>query len=186
MPKKKWRCFMDSTGDDLKKIQSDIKDNFDDIRRGEKDLLALVYDQQIWSRANAVFGYVLKRGRKMRRKIEDYLDEAEEKGEVSDPEHEQVLACDLLWGGDLKKSKQEFFVAVRVSWAPQESDLQEAAQAAHILRSIGLKALGVVAGVEWTDRLRRQALDLGVVIVNDLRLDKYSWQAALGLLRNEN
>lgn len=33
--------------------------------------------------------------------------------------------------------------------------------------------------INWTPEVTEQALDLGVVIVNDTRLDKASWQGAL-------
>lgn len=163
----------------MKRGQEELKRGQNELRRNQNDLRGQSYEQKIRDRADAIFGYFMKRGRKMRNEIGDYLEEAEEKDQISEDEHEQVLASDLLWGGKLKKSKEELFLVVEVSWQAEEHDLQRAYNRSNILRSIGIESLPVVAGINWTPELAEQALDLGVVIVNDMRLDKASWLAAL-------
>ncbi|MGB0388866.1 MAG: hypothetical protein ACPGWR_28935 [Ardenticatenaceae bacterium] len=39
-----------------------------------------------------------------------------------------------------------------------------------------------VAGINWVDGLKEEALSAGVVIVTDKQLDKSSWQAALAAI----
>lgn len=156
-----------------------LKHGQNELRRNQNDLRGQSYEQKIRDRADAIFGYFLKRGRKMRNEIGDYLEEAEEKDQISEHEHEQVLACDLLWGGKLKKSKEELFLVVEVSWQAEAHDIQRAYERSNILRSIGIESVPVVAAINWTPDSAKEALDLGVVMVNDMRLDKASWQAAL-------
>jgi hypothetical protein len=93
----------------------------------------------------------------MRNEIGEYLEKAEENGQISDPEHEQVLACDLLWGGKLKSSKEELFLVVEVSWSAEATDIERATKRAAILRSIGLNVLPVVAAIQWTPEMAEQA-----------------------------
>ena len=167
---------------ELKQGQKELRGDVDYLRRNQNDLRGRTYEQQIRNRANAVFGYFLKRGHNARNEIGDYLEEAEENAQLSELEHERVLACDLLWAGKLKRSKEALFLVVEVSWSAEETDIERAAKRAQILRSIGLKALGVVAGIQWAPEVAEQALFEGVVVVNDMRLDKDSWQAALALV----
>lgn len=164
--------------DDLTELKHEVKH----IRHTQNNLGGRTYEQQIQNRADAVFGRFLKRGRNMRNEIGEYLENAEENGQISDPEHEQVLACNLLWGGKLKRSKQELFLVLEVSWTAEATELERASQRAAILRSIGLNVLPVVAAIQWRPQMAEQALDLDVVMVDDLRLDRETWQAALALV----
>ena len=168
--------------DDLEVVrrgQEDLRRGQDELKRNQNDLRGQSYEQKIRDRADTIFGYFLRRGRKMRNEIAEILLEAEEKGQISEQEHEHVLASDLLWGGKLKSSKEELFLVVEVSWLAEEHDLEGAYNRANILRSIGFESLPVVAAIHWTTELSKEALDLGIVIVTDMRLDKASWQAAL-------
>lgn len=165
--------------EDLRRGQEDLKRGLGELRHNQNGLRGEVYEGKICSRADAIFGYFLRRGRKMRNEIAAYLLEAEEKGQTSPEEHEQVLASDLLWGGKLKNSKEELFLVVEASWQAEETDLEQAYNRANILRSIGVECLPVVAAINWTPELSKEALDLGIVIVMNMRLDKVSWQAAL-------
>ena len=165
--------------EDLRRGQEDLRRGQDELKRNQNDLRGQSYEQKIRDRADTIFGYFLRRGRKMRNEIAEILLEAEEKGQISEQEHEHVLASDLLWGGKLKSSKEELFLVVEVSWLAEEHDLEGAYNRANILRSIGFESLPVVAAIHWTTELSKEALDLGIVIVTDMRLDKASWQAAL-------
>lgn len=164
---------------DLRRGQEDLKRGLGELKHNQNGLRGEVYEGKIRDRADAIFGYFLRRGRKMRNEIAAHLLEAEEKGQTSPEEHEQVLASDLLWGGKLKNSKEDLFLVVEASWQAEENDLERAYNRANILRSIGFECLPVVAAINWTPKLSKEALDLGIVIVTNMRLDKVSWQAAL-------
>ena len=84
-----------------------------------------------------------------------------------------------MWGGKLKSTKQQVILAIEVSWLAEKHDVERAIARAGILRRIGLQALPVVAGVNWVDGLKEEALREGVVMVNDKLLDQTSWKAAL-------
>lgn len=145
----------------------------------QNDLKGKVYENNFTNKADAIFGYYLRRGRSVRNEVGDHLEEPEENGLVSEQESKQVFALDLLWGGKLKSSKQQVILAVEVSWLAEKHDVERAIARAGILRRIGLQALPVVAGVNWVDGLKEEALQQGVVMVNDKLLDSASWDAAL-------
>ena len=165
--------------EDLRHEVKELRRGQDELKRNQNDLRGESYERKIRDRADAIFGRFLKRGRKMRNEIGEHLEEAQENDQLVDEEHDQVLACDLLWGGKLKKSGEELFLVIEASCLAEEHDIQRAYNRANILRSIGIESLPVVAAINWTPEVTEQAFDLGVVVVNDTRLDKASWQAAL-------
>lgn len=74
------------------------------VERSVADLKSFSYenDIRIRSKANAIFGYLLRRGHDARNEISQRLDAAEAAGLVTGEEYTQVLASDLLWSGQLK------------------------------------------------------------------------------------
>ncbi len=163
----------------VEKNQEVFKGHFEEIKHNQRDLKGKVYESELTNKADAIFGYYLRRGRSVRNEVGDHLEEPEENGQVSEQESKQVFALDLLWGGKLKSSKQQVILAVEVSWLAEKHDVERAITRAGILRRIGLQALPVVAGVNWVDGLKEEALQQGVVMVNDKLLDSASWDAAL-------
>ena len=157
----------------------ELKRNQEELKRNQRDLKGKGYENDFTNKASAIFGYDLRRGSDVRNEVGDHLEEPEESGLVSEQESRQVFAADLLWGGKLKSTKQQAILAVEVSWLAEKHDVERAITRASILRRIGLQALPVVAGVNWVDGLKEEALREGVVIVDDKLLDKASWEAAL-------
>jgi outer membrane murein-binding lipoprotein Lpp len=156
-----------------------IRDDLSVVKRRQNDLRGRTYEQQFGNRADGIFGRFLRRGRKVRNEVGLHLEEAEQNEQISEEEHDQVLACDLLWGGKLKSTKEEIVLVVEISWLAEAYDVERAVKRAHILRLCGLKAFPVVAGIEWVEGLSTQAMSQGVIMVTDLRLDKPSWRAVV-------
>lgn len=133
------------------------------------------YESRIIQRAVAIFGLFVRRGHEAKNKIGLMLEEAEDNGLITEEEHGQVLALDLLWRGKEKHTKNDMVLAVEVSWWVEEADLQRAIRRAEILRKMGLLALPVVAGFSWDEAMRALAYEWQVVIVTDMKLDADSW-----------
>jgi len=137
------------------------------------------YERTLSDKATGIFGRYLRRGRDMTNEISEQLHDAEESGQISVQELTNVLAADLLWGGKIKQSKDDVVLVLEVSWFAEVKDLERAIKRATILRKIGLTALPVVAGKEWTEDLTKQAIEQGVVVVLDRQIESASWDGAL-------
>jgi hypothetical protein len=142
-------------------------------------LKGLAHEQFYRERAQALFGRYLTRGRDVTEQIADQLQTACQAGELAEEEYTQVLAADLLWGGQLRDTKDEVVLVVEASWLVEATDIERAVARAAVLRRIGLKALPVVSGREWAQGAPEMARERGVVLADNGRIDPASWQAAL-------
>jgi len=133
-------------------------------------------------RAASIFGRLLSAGQDATQEVAQQLRTAQQAGRISAEEYQRVLDADLLWGGKLWDTGEEVILVLEASWKVHESDVERAAQRAEVLRRIGLKALPVAAGREWPEQVEALALQEGVVITQDGRVDDASWQAALASL----
>jgi hypothetical protein len=134
-------------------------------------------------RADSIFGRYLRKGQKMAHEVADLLDEAQQKGQVTEAEYDQVLAADLLWGGETRKTKQQVLLVMEASWLAEVNDVTRAVARAAVLRKIGLPALPIVGGQEWTDNALQLARDQHVIITSNGSIVAESWQAALAQLQ---
>jgi len=73
---------------------------------------------------------------------------------------------------------------MEASWLAETNDVEWAATRAAILRRIGLNALAIVGGEEWTDAAREQARREHVVTTTNGSIDPESWQAARSAIRS--
>jgi len=130
-------------------------------------------------RAASIFGRLLAAGQDATQEVAQQLRIAQQAGRVSAEEYQRVLDADLLWSGKLWDTGEEVILVLEASWKVHEGDVERAVQRAEVLRRIGLKALPVAAGKEWPEQVEELALQEGVVITRDGRVDDASWQAAL-------
>jgi hypothetical protein len=150
-----------------------------DMRRDTGQLKGLGQEQCYRDRAAAIFGCLLVQGYDATNQVADHLQEARRLGVISDREYQDVLAADLLWGGQLRGSRQPLVVVLEASWTVGDIDVERAASRAAVLRQAGLKALPVAAGQEWPPNTQDEARGAGVAIVQDGTIDQESWEAAL-------
>lgn len=148
------------------------------LQRDVRSLKGKAQEQTYHNKADAIFGRYLRNGRKAASQIADALYDSLEKGQVSAAEITQVLAADLLWTGEERQTKLPLILVMEASWLAEVNDVERAATRAAILRRIGLNALAVVGGEEWTDTARAEARREGVVTTTNGSLDPESWQAA--------
>lgn len=167
---------------EMKEKLTSLESGQNELRRITDDLRGWGYEERFRSRADAIFGRFLRRGKKKRAEIGDLLDAAEDNGQITVHEGTQVLASDLLWGGKLKSTKELLFLVVEVSFTAELTDVQRAVTRAGILRSIELPTLPVVAGINWSSDTVNEATASGVVILRDVAVDQTSWEDALSLI----
>jgi hypothetical protein len=150
-----------------------------DMRRDIGQLKGLGQEQFYRDRAAAIFGRLLVQGYDATNQVADHLQEARRLGVISDREYQDVLAADLLWGGQLRGGRQPLVLVLEASWTVGNADVERAASRAAVLRQAGLKALPVAAGQEWPPNTQDEARRAGVAIVQDGTIDQESWEAAL-------
>ncbi len=142
-------------------------------------LLEVTYKQSHRLKADAIFGYYLKGGRDVTEWVADQLQIAYESGKISAEEFDQIMAADLLWGGQLRTTQAEIILVLEVSWLTETSDVERAVARAAILRRLELNVLPVAAGYEWAKGVPELARAQRVVLIGDRQVDSDSWQAAL-------
>jgi hypothetical protein len=98
---------------------------------------------------------------------------------ISDRDYQEALAADLLWGGQIRASRQPIVLVLEASWTVGSIDVERAARRATILRQAGLRALPVAAGQEWPPNLQAEARRAGVALVQDRTVDQEGWDTAL-------
>jgi hypothetical protein len=150
-----------------------------DMRRDIGQLKGMGREQFYRDRAAAIFGRLLAQGYDATNQVADRLQEARRIGVISDREYQEVLAADLLWGGQIRESRQPIVLVLEASWTVGNNDVERAARRAAVLRQAGLKALAVAAGQEWPPDVQNGARRAGVAIVQDGTVDQDSWESAL-------
>jgi len=120
----------------------------------------------------------IRNGRDLTNQIADQLYAAMEAQTISEAELTQVLAADLLWGSEERNTKKPIVLVMEASWLAEASDVVRAAARSAILRRIGLNALAVVGGKEWTDEARKLAKQSQVITTTNGRVDRLSWELA--------
>ena len=175
------RGFAEAAADraEMKRDTDEVKRDLTQVKRDVADIKGFNYESRIVQHADAIFGRFMRRGHDARNKIGALLEEAEDDGIITEEEHSQVLALDLLWGGKQIRTKVKIVLTVEVSWRAEETDIRRAVSRAKILRKMGLVALPVVAGLVWDDTMIALAHQHDVVIMTDKTVDKLTWNKAL-------
>lgn len=158
---------------------AELKTDMGEVKYSLGDLKGSSHERDYRDKAISIFGRYLKRGRDVTSEVADQLQAAEDAGQVTEQEFDQVLAADLLWEGQLRKAEGKVILVVEASWLAEVTDVKRAVARANILRKIGLHALPVVACREWTEEAIAAARTQGVVMTTNGCVDKASWQNAL-------
>ena len=168
----------------LKQDVGVLKQDVGVLKRDMKSLKGKAQEQTYHNKADAIFGRYLRNGRKAANQVADLLYDNLENGQVSEAELTQVLAADLLWAGEERQTKLPLILVMEASWLAESNDVERAATRAAILRRIGLNALAIVGGEEWTDTAREQARSAGVVTTTNGSIDAESWRTARSAIRS--
>jgi hypothetical protein len=158
---------------------SGLKEDRISIKRDLAQLKDDSFERIYRLKADAIFGRYLRNGQNVTNLVADRLQEALEQGQISETDFDQVLAADLLWGGRSRQTQEELVLVVEASWLAEVNDVERASSRAAILRKIGLPALPIVAGREWSAEAADLAQSRKVVVTSNGRIDVDSWQQAL-------
>ena len=167
-------------GMDARFERMEVRQNY--MERDLADLKGYNYESSFKSKADAIFGLLLRRGHDVRQEILSQLESAGDAGQITESDYEQVLVADLLWNGRSKATSDNLFLVIEISWFAEQSDIDRAINRAAVLRKLGLQAIPVVAAKVWSEPLVAEALTHHTVIVDEFKVNKDSWQAALALL----
>ena len=167
-------------GMDKRFDRMEVRQNY--MERDLADLKGYNYESNFKSKADAIFGLLLRRGHDVRQEILSQLESAGDAGQITESDYEQVLVADLLWNGRSKATSDNLFLVIEISWFAEQSDIDRAINRAAVLRKLGLQAIPVVAAKVWSEPLVAEALTHHTVIVDEFKVNKDSWQAALALL----
>lgn len=162
----------------LKQDVNVLKQDVGVLKRDSATLKGRSLEQTYVNKATAIFGRYLRNGRTAANLVADQLYAALSDEKVSDAEVEQVLASDLLWIGEERQTKTQLVLVMEASWLAEANDVERALTRAAVLERIGLHALPVVGGEEWTQDATTLARTRNVVMTMNGYIDKDSWQAA--------
>lgn len=163
----------------LKQDVSVLKQDVHDIKRDVSSLKGSSLERQYRDTAAGLFGLFVKSGRDVTSQVADQLYAALEADTITEQELTQVLAADLLWGGEERKTKAPIILVMEASWLAEKQDVERAAVRSEILRRIGLKAIGITGGKEWTSEAREAAEQYHVATTTNGRVDRSSWENAV-------
>ncbi len=157
-----------------------IDKRFDRLEHDVNFMKGKLFETEYAIKAASIFGSFLRRGRDGTNDVADRLYDMIDQGSVTIEDIDQVLAADLIWQGKARADGNDLVMIVEASWLAELNDVQRAAERAEIVRRVGLRALGVVAGVSgWTDEAHQAAERLHVVIANNRRVERESFTDAL-------
>jgi len=127
-----------------------------------------IFERKVREKAPAYFGRLIKRCRTMSLEdLADYLEEAVEKGIITEEEKNSALNIDVVVTGFLKTDKDKRVVlAGEVSVKVDRIDVERAYERASVIgKALGLPAIAVVIGEEKTEGALTRADELGVVLI---------------------
>jgi predicted RNase H-like nuclease (RuvC/YqgF family) len=158
---------------------SRLETDMSEVKKDLAELKGNFHEMSYRDKAASIFGRYVRRGRDMTNEIADQLHEAQEAGQITAQAFAKVLAADLLWGGHLRQAKGKVILVIEASWQAEVRDVERAINRTEILHTIGLRALPVVAGRQWTDEAAETARERGVVTTTNGYVDENSWEKAL-------
>ncbi|BAU23060.1 hypothetical protein THC_0668 [Caldimicrobium thiodismutans] len=125
------------------------------------------FERTIRERYYAYFGRLLRKTRLIpMEKILPRLEEAEEKGLISEEEFDDLLRLDLIVEGQIKSNKKPVILAVEVSYSLYEEDIQRAIRRANILAHLLQKeVIPTVICVETKEDFIKLAEDQGAFVL---------------------
>jgi chromosome segregation ATPase len=115
----------------------------------------------------AYFGRIIRKAKLIEKKrIVSLLEEAEEKGIISEDQMVAALELDLLLQGEIKSTRKPIVLAVEISYSLYEEDLQRAMERADLLASVLKKeVIPTVVGVEIKDEIVGLAEEKGIFLL---------------------
>ena len=144
-----------------------LKQDLETLKQDLIELKEMKFERRVRERAPAYLGKLVRRCKTLSfEELAELLEDAVEKGLISDEEKAEVLNLDAVAGGISKADGKRCFLALEVSVKVDIEDVERAARRASMLaRARGFPAIGVVVGREIAERAFLRVEELGVVAV---------------------
>jgi len=149
--------------EDVAKLKEDVKELKDDV----SGLKGSDFERQVRERAPSYFGRLIRKCRVVSlEKLADILEEAVDKGVISDEEMEDALNVDLVVEGILKSNKEGVVLVCEVSCTADVTDVERANKRAIIIgKAFNKKSIPIVVGKEVTKGAKEKSEPLGVILI---------------------
>lgn len=148
---------------DVEILKKDVAILKDDVAELKGDN----FERRVRERTPAYFGRIIRRCKIIQlEELVDMLDDAVESNLISEEERNDVLNIDVVMAGVLKEDKEKkVAVVAEVSWKVDRTDVERAFKRSRVIeRVLGLPAISVVIGKEFTEGAISLAEELNVVI----------------------
>ncbi|MDW8135747.1 MAG: hypothetical protein RMI74_02990, partial [Thermodesulfobacterium sp.] len=125
------------------------------------------FERTVREKFFAFFGQILRKARLIPiETILPILEEAEEKGKISESQFESILKLDLIVEGVIKSTKKPVILAVEVSYSIFEEDLKRAEERAALLAFLlEREIIPTVVGVEVKEEIVKIAEERGIFLI---------------------
>ena len=145
---------------EIKALRSDFAQlNGDDLERRYRE------------RAHACFGRLIRKSRVLEPdELSDLLDEAADRGVLSQSDRDEVAWADLIIRGQWRTDSRQVLVLAEISWVVDRNDVRRAVDRAALLARLGTPVVPVVAGDSVTERAAEMARSRSVWQMLDGRL----------------
>lgn len=132
------------------------------------DTKGFVLEMRYERRAHAYFDKLLRRLHVLsQEELNERLEDACEKGVITDDERHDVLLADLVATGRREPDRVQTHMVAEVSAKIDSRDVERALRRAQTLAKLGTPVMAVVAGKSITDEAAETAAELGVLQVMD-------------------
>jgi len=160
----------------LEKGQEEIKQRQDKmeeiLERHEKSIQELKgwqLEHKVRMNICAYVGKYIKKCRiKDKSEMADELDEYVEKNIINEIERDDVLLLDILVSGISKKTKEEIFIAIEISYKIGNNDIERVIKRKEILERVYKKEIiPFIIGKEISDKTKNKKLGIDFILVSD-------------------
>jgi len=156
--------------EDVKILKEDVKILKEDVKKLKDDVSALKgsdFERQVRERAPSYFGRLIRKCRVvLPERLADVLEEAVERGVISDEEMGDALNVDLVVEGILKSNKENVLLVCEISYTADTTDVERANKRAGIIgKGFNIKSIPVVIGKEVTEGAEKKSSTLGVILL---------------------
>jgi hypothetical protein len=125
------------------------------------------YERTIRERYYAYFGKILRSSKLVQfEEIIPILDDAEEKGLITEEQRDSVLNLDILVKGQIKSTQKQVILGIEVSYSLHEDDIERAIERAQILAHVlHEEVIPTVVTAEVKEDLEKLADEKGVFLI---------------------
>jgi len=137
------------------------------LKDGASELKEWNFERQVRERAPSYFVRLIRKCRVVSlEKLSDILEEAVDKGVISDEEMEDALNVDLVVEGILKSNKEGVVLVCEVSSTADVTDVERANKRAIIIgKAFNKKSIPIVVGKGVTKGAKEKSEPLGVILI---------------------